>query len=214
MHNETTIRKLQQALAHNTFEKLSDTERELWDQIDFADTQIRKLGYTKARKLIANRYKVSHEHARKVTQTAGVVFGTEMAINKDHIKSIVVDSLLAALSFCLAAIDDFDEKETAEMPEAELILYNAAKRAHRSDVMKSNIGRQIAQISDQLRKATGFDLNAGEGEMWAGVEQHIIMMTGNPEAAGLKKIEGLEEYKREILEKINGNDVQDAQILK
>lgn len=213
MYSEKVVRRLQVALASGDMSKLNEDESRIWDMLQYADVQIRRHGYSKARVMVSNRFGIPKSSAHKVCTTTGIVHGSDDAINKPYIKSIVVDSLLKTLGFLVDQLEMYPEKEDFA-DEDEKVIYEAKMRDHHNEILKSNIGRQISQVTDQLRKATKFDEELGEGELWKDFQQHIISFTGDPSVIGMKKMDDLEVQKEQLMEKLmNAEDIEDAKFI-
>jgi len=178
---------------------LSELDQEVFTSISTADDLIRRYGITKSRKLLMERLKCTTTVAQKYIDGAQICFGSRSFYQKEYWASFSIDALARAMGYIVRQIELAEEFQEAQMKFRENPEKNPLPQEVNVSVSELS---SLARLAKELREIVGFGKDETDAQKWEGVEQHIVMFTGNVREIGLKPIPNRDELVRKYLSDI------------
>lgn len=167
-------------------DSLTDHQLIMFERINTADDLIKTWGRKKAQEMIIQKFPgISARTAYRIISDAIHVFGSMHKAEKIYFQNTAVDKLLRAISG--AEKELFKEDENGEI----------------KPITDPKLLKAYVEAISELRRTIGYDKHDDfAAPDWEKIGANPIHLTLNPKDIGIDPVEDLDQFKREILEKI------------
>lgn len=196
-----TIDRITKALDSDKLTTLSETDQQIFEMINFADDQIRQVGFGKtAATIVKQKFDISIQYAQKLCNSAQTVFGAEK-FEKSWFKSYAVEI----------------EMRLIRAMENSIIVSEKGEDGVERSVINSNTKiselKAFVSLLKELRETIGFDKDEQEIPDWGSIGANIIIPMAHPALLNIEGTDGVDgDFEKLFGNLFNSEDIEDAQI--
>lgn len=193
------IDNITKAMTKDQLDSLGESDRRMYEILNFADDQIRFYGPGKtAATVIKNKYDISHSYAMKLIYSAQVVFGANK-FEKNWHKGFAAEKLIRMLTAM----------------ENRMLIQEEGNDGSLIEVLNKDVKiselKAYASLLKEYRETMGYDKEEDDMPDWGEVGANLIIPMIDPKLLGVEDYDGVDQEITQYFEKLyESNNVTDA----